>query len=62
MYLRWPQGHSINTGVYKNSYLDTYFKLHYPSIDNITAALNTLGPGAMFYQIDISRAVRHIRI
>ena len=36
----WPQGHSVNAGILKNKRLDIYFKLHYPSVDNITAALN----------------------
>ena len=60
--LSWPKGHAVNTGVYKNKYLGTYFKLQYPSIENITMALNTLGPGAMLYKVDISHAFRHIRI
>ena len=60
--LSWPKGHAVNTGVHKNKYLGTYFKPQYPSIDNITMALNNLGPGAMLYKIDISRAFRHIRI
>ena len=59
--LSWPRGHAVNTGVHKNKYLGTYFKLQYPSIDNITMALNNLGPGAMLYKVDISRAFRHIR-
>ena len=60
--LSWPKGHAVNTGVHKNKYLGTYFKLQYPTIDNITMALNNLGPGAMLYKVDISRAFRHIRI
>ena len=58
----WPQEASVNAGVKKNIYLDTYFKLYYPSVDNITTALRNLGPGAMMYKIDISRAFRHLRI
>ena len=60
--LSWPKGHAVNTGVHKSKYLGTYFKLQYPSVDNITEALNNLGPGAMLYKVDISRAFRHIRI
>ena len=60
--LSWPRGHSVSTGVYNNKYLDTYFKLQHPSINNITAALNELRPGAMLYKVDISHAFRHIRI
>ena len=43
-------------------YIDTYFKLQYPSVDHITDALIQLGPGAMLYKVDISRAFRHLRI
>ena len=38
--LRWPQGLSVNAGVYKNKYLDTYFELKYPSIDHIAKAIS----------------------
>ena len=62
MDLSWPEEASVNASVKKNIYLDTYFKLYYPSIDNITAALRNLGPGAMIYMIDISRAFRHLKI
>ena len=62
MDLSWSKDHAVNTGVYKNKYLGTYFKLQYHSIDNITMTLNTLGPGAMLYKVDISRAFRQIRI
>ena len=60
--LSWPKGASVNGGVTPDVYLNTYFKLTYPSIDNITQKLKELGPGAMFFKIDISRAFRHIRI
>ena len=62
MDLSWPKGFSVNHGVSKNSYLDTYFTLHYPSIDHIVQAIRDLGPDALLYKIDISRAFRHIRI
>ena len=38
------------------------YTLHYPSIDNITAALSKLGPAAQLFKIDISRAFRQIKI
>ena len=60
--LSWPKGASVNAGVTSDRYLGTYFKLTYPSIDNITQKLKELGPGAMIFKIDISRAFRHIRI
>ena len=62
MDLSWPKGASLNNGVNKDIYLGTQYTLHYPSIDNITAALVRLGPGAQLFKIDISRAFRQIKI
>ena len=62
MDLSWLKGYSVNDGVSKEKYLETAYSLHYPSIDNITAALRRLGPGAKLFKIDISRAFRHLRV
>ena len=62
MDLSWPKGFSVNHGVSKNTYLDTYFTLHYPSVDHIRQTIRDLGPNAILYKIDISRAFRHLRI
>ena len=60
--LSWPHGCSVNDGVCKNRYLDLYYYLSYPSIDNIVDRLKKLGPGALIYKVDISRAFRHFKI
>ena len=60
--LRFPPGRSVNEGVPKNKYLGSYFQLTYPSINDMVSKLKELGPEAMVYKIDISRAFRHIRI
>ena len=62
MNLSWPKGHSVNHGGSKEKYLGTEYTLHYPSVDNITAALCHIGPGAKLFKIDISRAFRHLRV
>ena len=62
MDLSWPMDMSVNVGVEKIFILILIFQLHYPSVDNITSALNKLGSGAMLYKINIDRAFRHIRI
>ena len=54
--LSWPKGESVNDFVHKCKYLDTYFTLQYPSINDITNKLKNLGPGALLYKVDISRA------
>ena len=45
--LSWPHGCSVNDGVYKNSYLNSYYYLSYPSIDNVVNRLKKLGLGAL---------------
>ena len=60
--LSWPKNASVNAAVQKNVYLGSHFVLKYPSLDDITTELRKLGPGALIYKVDISRAFRHIRI
>ena len=60
MDLSWPKGFSVNDGVERDQYLVFYFTLHYPSLNHITDALNNLGPQALLYKIDISRAFRRL--
>ena len=52
--LRWPKQQSVNSAVSQHKYIDTHFKQQHPSMDNITDALNKLGPKAMLYKVDIS--------
>ena len=56
-----PVGQSVNGGVAKDKYLNTYFNLNYPSVDNVNK-LKQLGDWALLFKIDISRAFRHLRI
>ena len=60
--LSWPKNASVNAAVQKNVYLGSHFVLKYPSLDDITTELRKLGPGALIYKVNISRAFRHIRI
>ena len=43
--LSWPLGASVNLGIDKNTYLDTPFMLTFPTIDDITSELKSLGVG-----------------
>ena len=56
IYLSWLQQASINHFTIANQYLSTAYKLQYPNIDNITTKLRDLGPEALIYKIDLSRA------
>ena len=39
--LSFPVGQSVNDGVSKDKYLNTYFKLNYPSVDCIVDSLKS---------------------
>ena len=60
--LSWAAGQSVNDGVAKDRYLNTYLDLNYPSVDHIVDKLKQLGDSALLFKIDISRAFRHLRI
>ena len=60
--LSWPKGQAVNDGVNNNIYLGSEFDMHYPTVDKIVKQLNSIGPAANIFKVDISRAFRHIRI
>ena len=60
--LSWPLGASVNSFTTGNVYLNTVYKLQYPTIDNIISTLIKLGPGTLLYKVDLSRAFRQLRI
>ena len=60
--LSWPQQASINHFTIANQYLNTAYKLQYPTIDNVTAKLRHIGPEALIYKTDLSRAFRQLFI
>ena len=60
--LSWPLQNSVNYFTPANIYMDTIYKLQYPTVDNITDTLKSLGRDAVLYKIDLSRAFRQLRI
>ena len=60
--LSWPIGASVNAGIDKTSYLGSTFSLTFPTVDDITKQLKSIGRGALIYKVDISRAFRHVKI
>ena len=60
--LSFPHGTSVNAGIPKDIYLDTPFILKLPSINNIIHQIRTLGKGCHLYNVDISRAFRHVKL
>ena len=58
--LSFPPDHRVNSGVPKNIYLGTAFKLHYPTIDMITQRLYDIGPEPHIYKVDLARAFRQL--
>ena len=60
--LSWPSNASVNHYTLDNVYLDTVFKLQYPTIDAITDHFVKLGKNALTYKIDLSRTFRQLPI
>ena len=60
--LSCPHAYSVNAGVSRDEYLGSKFLLHYPAVDDIVNKLNELGPGALMFKIDISRAFRQLKV
>ena len=60
--LSWTHDASVNTGVSKYSYLNTYFTLTYPSIDTIVERIKQLRAGAKLCKLNISKAFRQLTI
>ena len=52
----------MNAGIASNTYLGTDFILPLPNIDNITNKIKIFGRGSLIFNIDISRAVRHVKV
>ena len=60
--LSWPLGAFVNNFTKSNVYLNTVYKLQYPTIDNIISTLIKSGPGTLLYKVDLSRVFRQLRI
>ena len=60
--LSWPLEASVNHFTKANMYLNTMYKLQYPTADNITQILLRLGSEAVIYKIDLSCMFRQLRI
>ena len=60
--LSYPPGNSINDGIYKDWYLDEFYKLTLPSVDNLVERIMELGRSCQVFKVDLSRAYRQIFI
>ena len=60
--LSWPRGQAVNSVFASDTYMGTQFLLTYPSVDDITTKVISLGQGSKLYKLNISRAFRHINM
>ena len=60
--LSWPKGGSVNDFAASNSYLGTYFKVKYPTVDSNTDYFAKFGPGTCIFKVDLSHAFRQLPI
>ena len=56
MDLSWPKHKSVNDGIDKNIYLGESMELKYPTIDNISDMIASLGSGCLLFKCDLSQA------
>ena len=59
--LSWPRDNSLNANV-TEMYDDLHYKLKYPTLDIIRNRLIQLGPTALLFKIDLSRAFRNLPV
>ena len=48
-----PLENSINYFTLSNIYMDTIYKLQYPTVDNLTIVLKKLGPTVVLHKMDL---------
>ena len=60
--LSYPQGKSVNDHVDRDLIDGSKFALKLPTIDNIVAAIEEVGEGALMAKIDVARAFRNLRV
>jgi len=58
--LSFPEGHSVNDGIPKETFLGSPTELHYPSVETLASMVQEKGPGCLLYKRDLSRAYRQI--
>ena len=56
----FPIGSSVNSGIPKDTYLGTPYKLHYPTVDDYVRLILHNGVGCLLYKVDLARAFRMI--
>ena len=59
--LSFPDSHSVNSAIPKNSLEGSVFKLKLPNPDSLAARIREMGPGTLLYKVDLSRAYRQLR-
>lgn len=60
--LSYPEGSAVNTGININSVYGRDLSYTLPNISDFTTILKSLGPGALMWKADLSRAYRQLRI
>ena len=53
---------SVNAGIDKTSYLESEFALQFPTVDDITSQLKSLGRGVHLYRVDVRHAFCYVRV
>ena len=60
--LSFPHGTSVNTGIPRDTYLGTPYKLHLPSAQDLRDLILTQGAGCHLWSLDLKRGYRQLRV
>ena len=60
--LSWPKLASVNHNIASDVYLDTPFKLIFPTVDDIVDRIISLKGNCLLYKVDIRRAFRILKL
>ena len=60
--LSFPQGFSVNSGIPRDSYLSSPYKLHLPSAQDLRHQITKTGQGCLLWSVDLKRSYRQLRV
>jgi len=60
--LSFPKELSVNSGIYKDLYLNQLVELTYPSVDSLVAGLKEIGTDALIFKKDLAKAYRQFSV
>ena len=58
--LSFPDGHSVNSGIPSDTFINNPYKLHFPSVGTVARIIRQKGHGCLIFKKDLSRTNIHM--